>query len=338
MDRSFAPDDPEKRYGPGCCFKITLPITDIEPALVDEAEARSTEARPTAGGAREKGALRKFLHEGVRMLIVDDNKIILKTLSKQIQAISQGWVIDTAVHGEQAMELLDQGHAYDIITMDHFMSESGGVMTGDQTIRAMRQRGVESIIVGSSGNDLSAAHVEAGADLFWRKPIPFKKGECQSELHKLLVERVGLPRSWTVLVADDQRLNRRLLCRKLRSLGDWASEWVFLEASSGEEALQMSESHQVDLVALDECMADQLRGSSVAKAIRAQSEHPLLISVSGMDMLEDHSLQDVFDLVWRKPIPTNPEMIQQLGGAWCVRAERMGTRAPQASASAVEPD
>ena len=45
--------------------------------------------------------------------------------------------------------------------------------TGSDTIADIRARGFGRLcIVGSSANDLEEEHIAAGAQLFWRKPIP----------------------------------------------------------------------------------------------------------------------------------------------------------------------
>ena len=75
-------------------------------------------------------------------------------------------------------------------------------MTGTETISALRVLlGPTSStrIVGASANDFAAAHVAAGADLFWRKPLP-----TAAKMAQILRSLLPLPAaSWRILVADD---------------------------------------------------------------------------------------------------------------------------------------
>ena len=90
---------------------------------------------------------------------------------------------------------MTETNTYHLVTMDHYMGESGGKMTGDQAIAHMRSsKGVgaaNAVLLGCSGNDMSSLHVAAGADLFLRKPLTFDPNVCML-LHQLLVKRVRL--------------------------------------------------------------------------------------------------------------------------------------------------
>ena len=61
---------------------------------------------------------------------------------------------------------------FDVIIVDQYMEESGGVMLGTDTVFAMRRMKVDSLIIGCSGNDMNDEFLEAGADIFWGKPLP----------------------------------------------------------------------------------------------------------------------------------------------------------------------
>ena len=89
-------------------------------------------------------------------------------------------------------------------------------MTGTETISALRVLlGPTSStqIVGASANDLAAAHVAAGADLFWRKPLP-----TAANMARILRSLIPLPAVWRVLVADDNPASTSMLTATRSSL------------------------------------------------------------------------------------------------------------------------
>jgi CheY-like chemotaxis protein len=82
--------------------------------------------------------------------------------------------VTEAVNGEQAIDICRQ-KLFDIIVMDQYMEESGGVMIGTEVITALREMKVTSIIIGCSGNDVEAEFIASGADLVWKKPLPMNE-------------------------------------------------------------------------------------------------------------------------------------------------------------------
>lgn len=58
-------------------------------------------------------------------------------------------------------------------------------LLGTETVRALRSRGVESLICGLSANDLEQQFVEAGANFFLFKPFPCEKEALSLELIRL---------------------------------------------------------------------------------------------------------------------------------------------------------
>ena len=51
-------------------------------------------------------------------------------------------------------------------------------LLGTETIRALRSRGVKSIMCGLSANDLEGPFINAGAECFILKPIPNMMHAC----------------------------------------------------------------------------------------------------------------------------------------------------------------
>lgn len=113
-----------------------------------------------------------LIEEPLSILIVDDSKINREMLKRRFQkGIAPNCIVTDAINGEQALEICEE-ETFDIIVVDQYMEETGGVMVGTDAIIAMRRLGVKSVIVGCSGNDLEAKFFHAGADLVWTKPTP----------------------------------------------------------------------------------------------------------------------------------------------------------------------
>jgi CheY-like chemotaxis protein len=114
----------------------------------------------------------KLLEDELRFLIIDDVKMNRMMLSKRIlKGIAPNATISEASTGEEALVICGN-ETFDVIVVDQFMEEAGGVMVGTDVVYAMRRMRIESIIIGCSGNDLSQEFTEAGADWVWQKPMP----------------------------------------------------------------------------------------------------------------------------------------------------------------------
>ena len=99
-----------------------------------------------------------------------------------------GWEIREAANGETALRLVDD-HKFDMIFVDQYMSSAEKQLLGTETVRALRSKGVTSVICGLSANDLEGAFLHAGADSFLIKPFPCKVEELKAALTKMLRTR-----------------------------------------------------------------------------------------------------------------------------------------------------
>ena len=139
-----------------------------------------------------------YINGVYRLLIVDDDKIVRKMLRRRISRIFPESIIDeadcgekaigyacgswssststtvsamtiTSVASESATASMQEGGEqkdssatniiYDVIFIDHFMGDG---LTGDQTIKVLRENNVDSLIVGVSGNSMENCHISAG--------------------------------------------------------------------------------------------------------------------------------------------------------------------------------
>jgi signal transduction histidine kinase/CheY-like chemotaxis protein len=119
----------------------------------------------------------QMIETPLRFVIVDDIKVNRHMLNRRLQnSIYPGCIVAEACTGEEALFLCGK-QDFDVIIVDQYMEEAGGVMVGTDAIYALRRMGVTSIVIGCSGNDLDEEFIDAGVDIVWQKPIP-----CNEEI------------------------------------------------------------------------------------------------------------------------------------------------------------
>ena len=109
----------------------------------------------------------------LRVLLVDDCEFGLSVLQRRLCLLAggggAGWKFEHAGSGEVALQLAKERH-YELMIIDERLPDGGGCMRGHEVMRQMRGAGVTSVIIGHSGNDMRALHLQEGANAFWRKP------------------------------------------------------------------------------------------------------------------------------------------------------------------------
>ena len=128
---------------------------------------------------------RLHIPENLTALFVDDDRILRKLGLRTLTKVTPTWTVREAANGETALQLIDKEH-FDIIFMDQYMTSVEQALKGTETVRALRSRGIESVICGLSANNLEETFLAAGADGFILKPFPCKESELRRELTRLL--------------------------------------------------------------------------------------------------------------------------------------------------------
>jgi nitrogen-specific signal transduction histidine kinase len=153
--------DSDLSVRPGTACIVLMPLSVCETNDFPEKEEKVEELHP--------------LVSTLSFLIVDDMKMNRMMLKRRIQkGIAPNCVIREASTGEEALEICGK-EQFDIIVVDQYMEEAGGVMVGTDVVYAMRRMRIESIIIGCSGNDLDEEFRDAGANWVWQKPMPSNK-------------------------------------------------------------------------------------------------------------------------------------------------------------------
>lgn len=125
-----------------------------------------------------------------------------------------------------------------------------------------------------------------------------------------------------ILITDDIKMNRVMLKRRFQKC--IAPNCTIKEASTGEAALEICKTEEFDVVIMDQYMQEAsgvMVGTDVIIAMRRSRNDAVMIGCSGND-LEDKFASAGADIVWKKPIPTNVEIITSLRKLLRERDER----------------
>ena len=148
--------DPTIRPGTSCVVKMPLAVCEPPEVVITE----------------ENDAL---IEEPLSFLLIDDVSMNRSMLRRRIiRGIAPNALISEACSGEEALVIVGK-EKFDVIVVDQYMEESGGVMVGTDVVFAMRRMRIDSIIIGCSGNDINNLFTEAGSDWVWGKPMPPNK-------------------------------------------------------------------------------------------------------------------------------------------------------------------
>jgi CheY-like chemotaxis protein len=163
----FFESDPSVKVGTNCI--VILPLASCDAPVEVPYEETSLDV----------------LQDELKVLLIDDIKMNRTMLRHRIKkGIAPNCVITEASTGEEALEICSSSK-FDIIVVDQYMQEGGGMMLGTDVVCAMRRSKIESIIIGCSGNEIDDLFLDAGADWVWKKPMPSNK-QILSQLHGAL--------------------------------------------------------------------------------------------------------------------------------------------------------
>ena len=103
-----------------------------------------------------------------KVLIVDDVESNLFVVRKLM--LSYGLTVDTATSGQEAIERIKGGGAYDIVFMDHMMPEMDGI----EAAKKIREMGIETPIIALTANDAEGSRemfLAEGLNEMLSKPV-----------------------------------------------------------------------------------------------------------------------------------------------------------------------
>jgi two-component system KDP operon response regulator KdpE len=152
----------------------------------------NTKMVPRQGGVRVQAREIIVRAKGKRILVVDDEPPIQRTLRRNLMA--SGYEVLIAENGMQALEIVEQ-HQPDLILLDLYMP---GDISGLDVCVRVREMSRVPIIVLSAANDekLKVRALDLGADDYLTKP--FSQEELQARV------RACLRRAQTSMVANEK--------------------------------------------------------------------------------------------------------------------------------------
>ncbi|WP_461093140.1 hybrid sensor histidine kinase/response regulator [Spirosoma gilvum] len=232
---------------------------------------------------------------GKAVLLVDDNQTNRTILKTQLEYMQLQPTV--ASSGQQALDILRQGHSYSLVITDRQMPQMDGIELA-QHIKTMHPD-LPIILLSSMGDESRKMH----ADLFsaiLTKPIhqqPFVQLIQQALQAKPIVARPAANRQepiytqdfaqqfpLRILIAEDAPVNVKLLVRVLNKLG-----YSPAVASNGYEVLE-SLPQGFDLILMDVQMPE-MDGLEATRRIRQQSiDQPWIIALTANAMQEDRQL------------------------------------------------
>jgi CheY-like chemotaxis protein len=172
---------------PGTRIVVNLKQPPIDPHFINDYHSQSAgytgdtapiDSEDEAFGCQE-------LPESLSILFVDDDPILRKLFTRTVRTVAPSWTIREASNGEIAVRLVET-EKFDLIFMDMYMASVEKQMLGTETVKTLRNMGVDCRICGLSANDKEAEFLEAGADVFTFKPFPCEARALTQELTRVL--------------------------------------------------------------------------------------------------------------------------------------------------------
>jgi len=218
------------------------------------------------------------------LLVVDDDENNRDILSRRLE--KEGYTVATASNGNEALQLL-RFEQFDLVLLDVMMPG----MDGYEVLLRIKadSNSLDTPVIMISAvkeNNCVIKCLELGASDYLLKP--YNMSVVKSRIWRCLGTWRGInnERNWqysmrnsTVLIVEDDELNRDLLQRRVKQNGFQASC-----VNNGREALEILENGQFVLVLLD-LMMPGIDGIEVLKRMKSDKKYPQIpvIMVSALD-------------------------------------------------------
>ena len=274
---------------------------------------------------------------GRRALVVDDNA----TNRKILEAMLRHWRMKPmcAESGEMALAMMESsreaGEAFDLIVTDMHMPEMDGFQLVEQMRRGQMGKGATIVMLTSAGGRKDVERCQKlGVSAYLLKPI--RQAELRQTIARVLgartEEKTRQPErpakqaaadksteSLSVLVAEDNAVNQRLILRLLEKRGHRVTV-----ASNGRDALDATGRESFDLVFMDLQMPE-MDGFEATATIRARERgtgaHLPIVALTAHAMKGDREkcLAGGMDDYLTKPI--QPPELEALLERWSARVQ-----------------
>ena len=281
------------KLGQGSTFTISIP-TNLPVTEPDHPIA--TTASPIAGTEMQTAS---EIASGSTILVIDDDPEAGELIERNL--VKDGFNVVKATSGEQGLLLAHELQPV-AITLDVIMPD----MDGWSVLRALKADPVLCdipVIMLTMLEDRTRGY-SLGAVDYLTKPV--NREELQKALSRYSSDDVGSK----VLLVDDEVEGRELMAHNLEKAG-----WAVSEAGNGQEALDIMNSVQPQLILLD-LMMPVMDGFGFLSAMRARPEwqHIPVIVVTAKELTEEDRkhLNGMVEEVFEKSSDTCDDLLQRV--------------------------
>jgi two-component system chemotaxis response regulator CheB len=232
------------------------------------------------------------VQEKIKVLVVDDSRYVISTISKSLESDRDIEVISTARDGVEAVEKIKRLKP-DVVTMDVIMPSMDGLTALGQIMSECPTPVIMLSSLTSEGAETTIKALELGAVDFFLKPSVLsplgENGNNETFIHKIKLaarqkglktgnsdrtdKTSSLKQKIKVLVVDDSGFVRSIVSRQI---GNDPDIEVIGSASDGQEALNKVKELQPDVITLDVVMPE-MDGLTCLEHIMAERPTPVVM-------------------------------------------------------------
>jgi CheY-like chemotaxis protein len=278
------------------------------------------------------------LHEGKRILVVDDNATNLGILKAQLE---QWKIVPTlALSGDRALEIL-KSEKFDMVITDMQMPDMDGVQFAN-LVKADNDL-LPIVLLSSIGDESKSQHPGLFSGVL-NKPV--KQQQLKRTIHSALRPGSIIPAEeqkpgavlsedfaqqypLNILIAEDNPVNQKLAIRVLNKLG-YKDLTI---ATNGLEAVEKFDEQFFDVILMDVQMPE-MDGLEACRMIRTKHyQQPVIISMTANAMQgdRDECMKAGMDDYISKPIKL--EMLVSILEKWALKIREKGIEPPVQMAS-----
>jgi len=208
-----------------------------------------------------------------RVLVVEDNTVNRLIITKYLK--KNGYEVDEAINGLEALEKIKSNNSYNIILMDIHMP----VMDGLETIKMLQKRGITIpviIITADISIETKKKIKKLEVPYFLKKPIKFD--QLNSSINNLFSVKNNI--SINIMIVDDMDSNITVLEHYINSI---SPDIILSKARGGEQAVKIyQEMKKFDLIFMDIEMP-KMDGLCATRKIKKINRNQLIIGLTGFD-------------------------------------------------------